>query len=283
MRSVCVNPDSSQLRRWRRLAFRAYRSTMGLAVESLLRGKVTMGAKLLMAPVGYWRFWPFGIVLDELGEGKQDILDVSSPKALSLYLGSEGARVVATDLDDPNLHGRWVKYAEMRRWENYRVCFADARRMNFEDESFDFIYSISVIEHIPGDGDTEALREFARLLRPGGKAVVEVPYRREREQVFLDYDSKGAALGEKQFYERHYDWKLLNERLRIPELEVTAKWVLGEYLRLDPWIATTRLPRPVRHAFLPLEPFLAAVNYWVRGDDREGHPLAALLVYRKPL
>ena len=268
---------------WRRLAFRLYRFAIGLALRSLLAGKFTLGAKLLIASVGYWRFWPNGIILHRLGPQHRDVLDVSSPKILSLFLSQDDFRsVVATDLDDPSLFTRWVRYAELMARQNYRVEFQDAQSLHYPDASFDFVYSISVIEHIPGNGDTEALRQFARVLRPGGIAVIEVPYRRQREEIVMHYDSKGAALASPRFYERHYDRALLDERLKIPELEVTAQWILGERWHIDRWIATNRLPRLIRLAVLPIEPFLAAVNYWIRTDDTQGNPLAAMIIYRKP-
>jgi len=42
-----------------------------------------------------------------------------------------------------------------------------------EDRSVDFLFSISVLEHLDDDG--EALRSFQRVLRPGGRLFVYVP------------------------------------------------------------------------------------------------------------
>jgi len=84
-----------------------------------------------------------------------------------------------------------------------------------------------------------------------------------------------------EFYERHYDAEQVKQRLQGTGLEVTKKMILGEWLPIDPWIARDRLPRLLRIMILPLEPFLAALNYWARKDDTRGRPLAALLVYRK--
>jgi SAM-dependent methyltransferase len=270
-------------RAWRHRAFRLYVFTIGLAVRTLFTGRITIGLKLLIASIGYWRFWPDGMVLEQVSPTHRDILDVSSPKILSLYLAAQDPKrsIMATDLDDTKLFSRWVKYAELMRLRNYRVEYQDARSMRFADESFDFIYSISVIEHIPGNGDTEALAEMARLLRPGGTAVIEVPYRKEREELALSYDSKGAPLAEPRFYERHYDSGLLKERLQVPQLELAEQWILGEWRHINRWIATDRLPRLLRLAVLPFEPFLAAYNGWVSEDDRQGNPLAAVMVYRK--
>lgn len=50
---------------------------------------------------------------------------------------------------------------------------ADATAMPFEDDSFDYAICVHVLEHIPDD--RKALAEFFRVLRPGGRAVFQVP------------------------------------------------------------------------------------------------------------
>ena len=44
----------------------------------------------------------------------------------------------------------------------------DARALSFGDASFDAVACVSVIEHVPGDGDAAAMAEIWRVLRPGG-------------------------------------------------------------------------------------------------------------------
>ena len=90
---------------------------------------------------------------------------------------------------------------------------ADATDLPFEDESFDFVICVHVLEHVPDD--RKALREFFRVLRPGGEAVLQVPpsdlavtredpsvvtARGERERLFGQYDHVrlcGADYGER--------------------------------------------------------------------------------------
>ena len=45
----------------------------------------------------------------------------------------------------------------------------------FDDESFDFVYSTIVLQHMPPEFALGYLREFARVLRPGGLAVFTLP------------------------------------------------------------------------------------------------------------
>ncbi len=49
----------------------------------------------------------------------------------------------------------------------------DAAALPFEDNQFDIVTALDVIEHL--DDDLRALREMNRVLRPGGLAIVTVP------------------------------------------------------------------------------------------------------------
>ncbi|HXH05971.1 MAG TPA: methyltransferase domain-containing protein [Vicinamibacterales bacterium] len=64
--------------------------------------------------------------------------------------------------------------AQARAYAGARACgarflAADARRLPFPDDSFDFVYSINVLHHITDPAArADALEEIARVLRPGG-------------------------------------------------------------------------------------------------------------------
>ena len=54
--------------------------------------------------------------------------------------------------------------------DNIDATLADARRLPFEDDSFDGAYLVTVLGEIPDQG--AALRELRRVVRPGGRIVV---------------------------------------------------------------------------------------------------------------
>jgi predicted SAM-dependent methyltransferase len=61
---------------------------------------------------------------------------------------------------------------------------ADICDLPFEDNSYDFIICNHVLEHIPDD--TTAMKELFRVLAPGGTAILQVPYDKNRETTFQD-------------------------------------------------------------------------------------------------
>ena len=90
-----------------------------------------------------------------------------------------GAYVVALDADEGELAGwrtwsrRWPRPGEVPAGAAARTVRGDATRMPFPDGAFDRVIAAEVLEHIPDD--RQALREIARVLRPGGQVAVTVP------------------------------------------------------------------------------------------------------------
>jgi SAM-dependent methyltransferase len=84
-----------------------------------------------------------------------------------------GARYVGVDLSSSAL-----ELAEKRfdmEGQPGRFVSGSVTELPFADDSFDLVYSCGVIHHVP---DTRAaVREFYRVLRPGGHAIVMVYHR----------------------------------------------------------------------------------------------------------
>jgi ubiquinone/menaquinone biosynthesis C-methylase UbiE len=84
-----------------------------------------------------------------------------------LQFAKHGA--LATGVDLTTKH---VELARRRVGDLAIVEQADARRLPFEDASFDYIYSHGVLHH--SDEPEEIAREMFRVLRPGGRINVHV-------------------------------------------------------------------------------------------------------------
>jgi ubiquinone/menaquinone biosynthesis C-methylase UbiE len=249
--------------------------------------------KLLISPVAYWRTVEYQMALALLApRSGERILDVSSPKLLALYLASHRrCRVVATDIE-----GDFV-----REWEAARATLdltarelefrvEDARALSFPARSFDAAYCISVLEHIPGMGDLDAVRELARVLEPGGRLLLTVPFAKVGRDEYVDAGrfywsrvSERAADG-RAFFQRRYDEQALRDRLIEPSgLHVEAIRYHGERVLLDH-------PEREVNDFLPaiagpFHPSLAKALVVGPTDDwRElAKPLCATLLLSKPI
>jgi len=74
---------------------------------------------------------------------------------------------------------------------------ADICDLPFDDESFDFIICNHVLEHIPDD--TKALSELFRVLRTGGTAILQVPYKASLDRTLEDPSITDPAERQKIF------------------------------------------------------------------------------------
>jgi SAM-dependent methyltransferase len=90
-----------------------------------------------------------------------------------------GASVVAVDLSDGDLRTtlQWsaamAEVGEIGAGGRYAAVRGDVTRLPFPDASVDRVIASEVLEHVPDDD--AAFAEIARVLRPGGLAVVTVP------------------------------------------------------------------------------------------------------------
>jgi SAM-dependent methyltransferase len=55
-----------------------------------------------------------------------------------------------------------------------RIAQADVRHLPFPDESFDALFSMDVLVHMQRGEESQALRELARVIEPGGLLVMRV-------------------------------------------------------------------------------------------------------------
>jgi ubiquinone biosynthesis O-methyltransferase len=98
-----------------------------------------------------------------------EILDIGCGTGIyCLELAQLGAKVTGIDISEAMLTKARTKAA--RQGLEIQFFCADARKLPFQDESFDAVVSVTALEFVPDL--REALEEAYRVLRPGGRLVV---------------------------------------------------------------------------------------------------------------
>jgi SAM-dependent methyltransferase len=266
----------------------AYGAGLGLRLLGLRR--VGRGLRYVGVPVNYWRSVEYRLALAAARFARGDrVLDVGSPKLLSLWVAEKlDAQVVATDIESYFIE----EYEVLRRLrrvlpERLQLAVEDGRRLSFPDASFDKVYSLSVLEHIPEQGDTECVRELARVLAPGGRCVLTVPFWPTSRVDWREPDFywSGASVDDasgRVFYQRRYSAEDLQERLIGPShLRLAELRFVGDRLSRRGDRELCELLPPLTG---PLQPALAKLLTTAPAADWRTlrKPLCALVVLEKP-
>jgi SAM-dependent methyltransferase len=189
------------------------RYSVALGVRGLRRGPLRAALWRIWMPLDVDRVRELPWVGSRILQARpRRVLDIASPKLLACWLADRGEvpEVVATDLWQQEVDD-WRRLVDV---PGLRVEAADATRLPYEDASFDAAYSASVIEHIPAGGDTVAMAELARVLRPGGVLALTFPYGREHEDDHVEHDLYGERYtGTPLFFQRRYSAESVEQRL----------------------------------------------------------------------
>jgi SAM-dependent methyltransferase len=240
-----------------------YRLSWRLGWRYLLRhGYMREAVVRILVPLDPSRYLELPDVLRELRAGPGErVLDLASPKLAAVALARAGAQVTSVDALAREVEA-WRRLAVGQ--ERLSFAVADGRSLPYPDASFDHAYSISVLEHIEDHGDEAALQELARVVRPGGRVVVTLPYSERYREDWRDRPvyEKGDSQGGRYFFERWYDEARLEglvgaaPPLRLASRKVSAMWpnLHRLYLRVFPWL-------------MPLGPFFGLL-----ARERQGPP-----------
>ena len=104
---------------------------------------------------------------------------------------------------------------------------ADICNLPFENDTYDIIFCNHVLEHIPDD--TKAMQELFRVLKPGGKAILQIPQDLNRKETFednsiLDPKERARIFGQYdhvRVYGRDYFDKLRTIGFTVEEIDLT--------------------------------------------------------------
>lgn len=143
-----MNPDPNDRAYWDRLANK-YDRSMRILGRPLPRMLELVAAEL---------------------EGAGDVLEVAAGTGLVTVVAARTARrVVATDYSSSMLDVLRDRL-EAERIANVEIAQADVEALEYAESSFDAVVAANVLHLVP-DLDA-ALREMARVLRPGGTLIV---------------------------------------------------------------------------------------------------------------
>lgn len=173
--------------------------------------------RLLLNPIDPVREFEFSYILNYLRKNNirtAQVLDVSSPYVLSYILSARGT-VIKTDINP-------AEKGMIRQGDTLKFMIEDATRLSFADNTFDFVYSISVIEHIH-EKYCDAVNEMLRVLKPGGYLYLTAPVASEHAEEWLDHKAYPEQAGKEGKYFFQYRFSegdirmLLNS---LPDAEV---------------------------------------------------------------
>jgi len=150
---------------------------------------------------------------------KTDLWDEAKNTRILAWAGRQGARAYGIDISEPTvIQARTAFDAGAGALQG---AIGDVRALPFRDDSFDAIYSMGTIEHFE---ETErAVEEMARVLKPGGRAIVGVPNRYDPflRPLFATLLQMAGLYG--YGYEKSYSRRALRQMLERAGLDVVAE------------------------------------------------------------
>ncbi len=188
--------------------------------------------RAMVRPVDYMRYAEFEAILRDLVVNPDmRVLDISSPQWFSLYLAHKysSAKITYTNFMVSELDP-FRAIAEALQITNLTYRKADARALEFDDNTFDRVISISVIEHIDPEvgGDAKTLKEIARVLKPAGQLLLTVPYKAKRNIVYVDEPVYERNEKKHNFFAREYDKQMFDQLIDASAFALGSAWFVCE-------------------------------------------------------
>jgi SAM-dependent methyltransferase len=151
---------------------------------------------------------------------KTDLWDEAKNTRILAWASRQGARAYGVDISEPTVIQARPAF-DQGPGARLQGAVGDVRELPFRDASFDAIYSMGTIEHF--DETERAVEEMARVLKPGGRAIVGVPNRHDpflRPLVATVLQAMGLyAYG----YEKSYSRRALRTMLERAGFTVVAE------------------------------------------------------------
>jgi SAM-dependent methyltransferase len=181
--------------------------------------------KLFFKPIESVRYTEISYIINFIQNTRVNTfscLDISSPYILS-YILSKGGCVIKTDISSDER--RFIKESKNLKFEIQNVL-----ALTYPHNSFDFVYSISVIEHIY-QGLHQSVSEMIRVAKPGGYIYITFPVSVKYQEEWLNENiySNQYKNGDKIFFQYRLDKvRLESFLLNLSNVEIVKKDIYWE-------------------------------------------------------
>ena len=134
-----------------------------------------------LARIGKTRLRPGGIEATNWLLEKADINEDSKVLEVACNMGTTlvhiakkyGCDIVGVDLDEKAIEKAEKKIKDNGLENKVKAICGNAFDLPFEDESFDVVINEAMLTMLLGDQKEKALREYYRVLKPGGMVVTQ--------------------------------------------------------------------------------------------------------------
>lgn len=117
------------------------------------------------------------------------ILDVGTGKSLFPLLIGQYVKEIHTIDKDTESVDYLKKKVQMTNLQNITIGLGDAKNMQFASNTFNKVYSISIIEHMPKEDAIHVIDEMLRVVKIGGRVIITMDVMIEDfdKQIDLNY------------------------------------------------------------------------------------------------
>jgi SAM-dependent methyltransferase len=164
---------------------------------------------------------------------KTDLWDEAKNTRILAWAARRGARAFGIDISMPTVVQ--ARAAFTHDCGPLRAGAADVRALPFLDGSFDAVYSMGTIEHF--EETEQAMREIARVMKPGGRAIIGVPNRHDpflRPLLVVALQAVGLyAYGSEKCYSRRALREMIERAGLVVDTETAILFIPGWLRMLD--------------------------------------------------
>ncbi|MGA1823654.1 MAG: GDSL-type esterase/lipase family protein [bacterium] len=187
---------------------------------SLLYARDWTGFKrMFLNPIPLLRYMEFSFTLRSVNwENVNRVLDISSPRLLTAYLLTTQPTLKMSIINPDNQDIIATRDLFAKCYLNKPLDISCLYPNDItEEEAYDVIYSLSVMEHVLEENETTFLLKIWSMLKPGGTLLITVPVNAKYLEEYRKEDTYGLGYPhndeKKIFFQRCYDDHSLKQRI----------------------------------------------------------------------